>query len=147
MAMSDNGHVVASVDGWLNVRREPSGSIVALAELTRIKFTSSENGRDFFVVQEGPERGRSFSVKAGNLRAGSPVYRSGADLEFSAGRERLSFLGEQIKAVTDLRNPITAPPHSAAGLPARAGRGLSGADALREDLVLLGSRTRRQRQQ
>ncbi len=104
--MSDSRYVAAGTDGWLNVKREPSGTIVALAEFTKVGVTSSQNGRDYFVVQEGVERGSSFSVKAGNLKAGNPGYRAPANLEFSLSRETLFFLGGQVKAITHSRNPI-----------------------------------------
>lgn len=104
--MSDKKYVAAGMDGWLNVKREPSGIVVALPEFTRVEVTASENERDYFIVQEGSERGNRFSVKAGNLKAGDPGYRAPAHLEFSLSRGLLTYSGGQIKAITHSRNPI-----------------------------------------
>ena len=104
--MSGNRYVAGGMDGWLNVKREPSGAIVALPELIKVNVTSSQDDRDYFVVQEGPERGNSFSVRAGNLKTGNPGYRGPASLEFSLSRRILIFSGGQVKAFTDSDNPI-----------------------------------------
>ncbi|MCR5884017.1 hypothetical protein LRS03_14615 [Rhizobacter sp. J219] len=109
--MSDNRYVVGGMDGWLKVKREPSGVVVALPEFTKVDVTSSQNGRDHFIVQEGVERGNPFSVIAGHLKAGNPGYRAPANLEFSLSRGLLTFLGGQVKAVTHTRNPIPAGLH------------------------------------
>jgi hypothetical protein len=104
--MSDNRYVAAGMDGWLNVKREPSGIVVALPEFTKVEVTSSQNGRDYFVVQEGVDQGSKFSVKAGNLKPGNPGYRAPANLKFSLGRELLTFLGGEVRAFTHSSNPI-----------------------------------------
>jgi len=109
--MSDNRYVIGGTDGWLNVKREPSGAIVALPEFIKVEVTSTQNGRDYFIVQEGVERGNRFSVKAGNLKAGNPGYRTAANLQFSPSRKVLTFPGGQVTAFTDDENPILAGLH------------------------------------
>lgn len=109
--MPDTRYTVGGMDGWLNVKREPSGAIIAVPEFLRVEFERSSGGRDYFTVLEGVERGKKFSVKAGNLKAGNPGYRAGAALQFNLGREQLTYPGGQIKAITHSRNPIPAGAH------------------------------------
>ena len=104
-------HVAAVDGGWLNVKREPSGNGVALPDLTKVKVTAAQNGRDYFVMQEGVERDKSFSVKAGNLKAVNPGYRPPANLKFSRSRALLTFSGREVKAITDSSNPIPLGTH------------------------------------
>jgi hypothetical protein len=109
--MSYNRYVVAGTDGWLNVKREPSGEIIALPEFLKVNVTSTQNGRDYFVVHEGVERGKHFSVKTGNLKAGNPGYRGPANLEFSLSKETLTFLGEKVTAIMYDEKPIPMGTH------------------------------------
>ena len=109
--MSDMRYVAGAVDGWLNVRREPSGTIVALPEFTRVELEASSAGRDLFVAQEGVERGKRFPVKVGNLMVGNPGYQSAVSLEFSIGRESLRYPGGTVKAITHSRNPVPTGSH------------------------------------
>ena len=36
--MGEKRHVIGGNDGWLNVRREPSGQIIALIEYSQVEF-------------------------------------------------------------------------------------------------------------
>ncbi len=104
--MTHQRHILVGGDGWLKARREPSGTTVALPEFLRVEFEGSADGRDFFTVREGMERGNRFSVKSGSLRAGSPAYRGPAGLQFSMSRRALAFSGGQVRAVTRESEPI-----------------------------------------
>jgi len=103
--LSDKRYVVGGADGWLNVKRERSGEIIGLPEYLQVEARSSENDRDYFTVLEGVEKNKMFSVKAGNLKIGSPSYRPPARLTFSISKKKLSFPGGEIKAITVSRNP------------------------------------------
>lgn len=98
--MSERRHIVGGHDGWLNVRREPGGMVIALAEYLQVEFSHNKGGRDFFKTQEGVERGNAFSVLQGNLRQGLPAYRAAARLEFSIAARKLRFAGGELEAIT-----------------------------------------------
>ncbi len=104
--MTDKQYLVGGPDGWLNVKREPSGVIIALPEFTQVQVDSTTNGRDFFTVLEGGERGKRFSVKSGNLKSGNPGYRATTNLNFSIAKKLLSWPQGKIMAFTDDRNPV-----------------------------------------
>jgi hypothetical protein len=105
-AMSDSRYIAGGMDGWLNVKREPSGVIIALPAFLAVEVTSSRDGRDYFTAQEGIERGNSFSVKAGNLKTGNLSYLP-AHLEFSRSRKQLLYPCGRITAITSTENPIS----------------------------------------
>lgn len=138
--MRDSRYVAAGADGWLNVKREPSGAIIALPEFIKVEVTATHGGRDYFVVQEGVERGGKFSVKAGNLKAGNPGYQVGADLEFSLSREALKFLGRHVHAVTHERNPIPVGLHpiQIPDFPHSLGAGYTGQSSYAKSWFYLG---------
>jgi hypothetical protein len=111
MAMAEKRYIVGGSDGWLRVKREPSGEIVALPEFVRVEFTNSTGGRDYFSVIEGPEKSKKFSVLTGNLRPGEPGYRAGAALKFSLGQKILTYSGGRAAAFTHPSNPISVGTH------------------------------------
>lgn len=98
--MSEKRHVIGGADGWLNVKREPTGEIVALPEYLHVEVSHNKDGRDYFKALEGVERGKAFSVKQGNLKSGTPAYKSAARIEFQLATETLSYLGKKVKAIT-----------------------------------------------
>lgn len=91
--MAERRYTSAGTDGWLNVRREPSGAIVALPEHIATEIESSSNGRDHFIVKEGVESGNRFSVKQGYLRKQAPAYRPAAIIQFILSRKTLIYPG------------------------------------------------------
>jgi hypothetical protein len=109
--MAELEYLVDGVDGWLRVKREPSGEIVALPEYLKVDVTSREGGRDHFTVLEGTERNKHFSVLAGNLRGSDPGYRASAGLQFSLSLHQLTFPGGSVRAITDDRNPVPIGQH------------------------------------
>jgi hypothetical protein len=109
--MPDIGYIAGGADGWLNVKREPDGQVVAVPQYLSVEIGENRRGREHFVVREGSYRGRACSVVAGNLKFGSPGYRSPARLEFSLSRQLLSFPGGQARAITDTTNPIPEGTH------------------------------------
>lgn len=58
--MAERRYTSAGTDGWLNVRREPSGAIVALPEHIATEMESSSNGRDHFIVKEASKVATGF---------------------------------------------------------------------------------------
>jgi hypothetical protein len=98
--MAEKRHVIGGNDGWLSVKREPGAEIVALPEYLQVEFSHSKDGRDFFKALEGVEQGKAFSVKQGNLKAGFPVYRPAAQLEFTIAAKKLTFPHGSVKAIT-----------------------------------------------
>ncbi len=109
--MAEKHYVVGGHDGWLNVKREPSGAIVALPGFLQVDVSESKNGRDHFTALEGVESGKKFSVKPGNLKSGNPGYRSAVHLQFSLSKELLTYYGGQIKAITHPDQPIAIGTH------------------------------------
>jgi hypothetical protein len=55
--VSEKRHVIGGVDGWLNVKREPTEQVIALPEYLLVEFDHAKDSRDFFAVLEGAERG------------------------------------------------------------------------------------------
>lgn len=109
--MSDIGYIAGGSNGWLNIKKEPAGSVVAVPQFLSVEIGENRAGREYFSPREGVYRGQACSVIAGNLKFGNPGYRAGARLEFSLSREQLSFAGGQVRAITDPRNPITVGTH------------------------------------
>lgn len=104
-------HVIGGSDGWLNVKREPSGQVVSLPEFLQVELQSSAGGRDRLKVLEGPEAGRLFSVKVGHLKPGLPGFRGAASLRFDLSRKLVSYSGGQVSAITDANNPVPVGSH------------------------------------
>lgn len=104
-------YIVGGGDGWLNVKRDPSGEIIALPEYLKVELTSIANGREYFTVLEGPERTKKFSVLAGNLRGGNPGYRGPASLVFSLSQRTLTYSGGRATAFSHPDNPIHVGTH------------------------------------
>ncbi len=105
--MSDKHYTVGGGDGWLNIKSEPGGQIIAVPEYLLVDLITSKDGRDFFSVLEGPALGKKFSVKSGHLKRGSPGYHGPAQVTFSLSKKLLNYPGGQIKAIThDGSQPI-----------------------------------------
>ena len=98
--MAEKHYVVGGHDGWLKVKREPSGSVIAIPEYLQVELTASKDGRDSFTILEGVERGKKFSVKTGNLKSGNPGYHGMASLTFNITKGVLTYPGDQVKAIT-----------------------------------------------
>ena len=104
--MAETHYIIGGADGWLNIKREPSGQIVAVPEFLQVELTVSRDGRDYFTVLEGVERNKTFSVKAGHLKSDSPRYESAAHLLFKRRKKLLIYPGGRVNAFTDDENPI-----------------------------------------
>lgn len=109
--MAERAHVVGGTDGWLRVKRDPGGEIVSLPEFMKVEITTRSAGRDYFMVLEGPERNKLFSVLSGSLRGGEPGYLASAGLQFSLSLRQLTFPGGTVQAITDDRNPVPRGQH------------------------------------
>lgn len=104
--MPDKYYIVGGYDGWLNVLYEPTQVQTQLPEFLQIEFLNKKAGRDYFTALEGIEQGNKFSVVQGNIRKGSPSYRSAAMLEFSISKQKLTYAYGEAKAITSEKNPI-----------------------------------------
>ncbi len=109
--MPEERYIVGGRDGWLNVKREPSGDIIALPEFVRVRLESTVAGRDHFTALEGVERNRKFSVKNGNLSPNKPAYGAPANLRFSLTDELITYPGGRINAITHAGNPVPVGTH------------------------------------
>lgn len=116
--MPELRYAVGGSDGWLRVKREPSGEIISVPEHLQVELTSSGAGRDYFTVLEGVHRGKKFSVMAGNLGSRRPPYKGAAHLTFSLGQRTLTYALGGVKAITQQDNalpvgthPIQVPDH------------------------------------
>lgn len=104
--MPGKGYVVGDSSGWLRVKSEGSGIIVALPAYLKIDIGEIKNGREPFTVQEGVHAGKRFDAVPGNLKVGNPGYRGSAQLRFMIGRGELHYPGGVARARTDPNNPI-----------------------------------------
>jgi hypothetical protein len=109
--MSEKRYISGGSNGWLNVKREPSGQVIALPEYLAVEFLHNKNGRDHFKVSEGVESGKLFSVVQGSLKSGSPAYKSAASLNYNLSKQELTYPGGKVSAVTYDRNPILPGTH------------------------------------
>ncbi len=109
--MAVEKHIIGGSDGWLNVRREPEGALIALPEYLLVEYEATHVGRDYFKVLEGVEKGNRFTVKEGNLKHGRPVYRPAANLKFDLSAETLTYPGGTIRAITSSSKPTPVGTH------------------------------------
>jgi hypothetical protein len=70
--MPGTGYVVGDPSGWLRVKSEGSGAIVALPAYLRIDIGGIKKGREPFTVLEGVHVGKRFDAVPGNLKLGNP---------------------------------------------------------------------------
>lgn len=138
--VADVSAVVGGSDGWLNVKREGSDTVIALPEYLRVEHRASQNGRDHFSPLEGIEKGRLLSVRSGHLRSGLPGYHAAAMLTFHVRKERLSYAGLEVKAITHPRNPIAEGTHPVQipDFPHAAGGGYSSVSQYAKSWFYLG---------
>ncbi len=109
--MPEQRYIATAPNGWLNVKREPSGAIIALPEFLRVAWESATDGRDHFVVGEGVEAGSKCSVKIGNLKTGNPGYRGPARLEYILSKKELIYQGGRAPAITSSSRPVPIGSH------------------------------------
>ena len=109
--MSEKRYIVGGMDGWLNIKREPSGQVIALPEFLQVDLTESKEGRDYFTVLEGVELGKKFSVKTGNLTSAYPGFRGLAHVQFSLSKSLLTYPSGKTKAITGKERPIPVGNH------------------------------------
>lgn len=98
--------------GWLRVKLDAGGKIVALPQYIKVKYIERRNGRDYFTIEEGVYKGKDASVsqKSGNqswLGKPLPAYSSAANLVFKKREGKLVTPIGVIAATTDSSNPIS----------------------------------------
>ncbi len=109
--MTEKHYIKGSMDGWLRVKREPSGAEISIPDFLQVDLTESKEGRDYFVVLEGLERGKKFSVKIGNLTSAYTGFSGMAHLQFSLSKGLLTYSGGKVKAITGRDRPIPVGAH------------------------------------
>jgi hypothetical protein len=141
--MPGKGYVVGDSSGWLRVKSEGSGIIVALPAYLKIDIGEIKNGREPFTVQEGVHAGKRFDAVPGNLKAGNPGYRGSAQLRFMIGRGELHYPGGVARARTDPKpDSLCGLSNPDPGLCARVGTGLYQLVSIRNDVDVSGPRCR-----
>lgn len=73
--MPGKGYVVGDSSGWLRVKSEGSGGVVALPSYLKVDIGEIKNGREHFVVLEGVNAGKRFNSVPGHLKLGNPGDR------------------------------------------------------------------------
>jgi hypothetical protein len=109
--MAQVGYVVGGSDGWLRVRREGDGGIVALPSYLKVEIGEVRQDRQHFRVLEGVEAGNAFHVKSGNLKPGNPGYRGAIQLRFEIAKGLVHYAGGQARAITHPTRPVPAGVH------------------------------------
>ncbi|WP_156136145.1 hypothetical protein [Delftia sp. ZNC0008] len=104
--MPKKRYVTGGSDGWLRVKRDPTGEIISIPEHLQIDLTTSSGGRDYFTITKGVHRNKKFSVISGNISSQRPEYKSSANLTFSLSRKTLNYRFGSVKAFTWPENPI-----------------------------------------
>lgn len=104
--MASKRNIIGGNDGWLNIKIEPSGEIVAVPEHLQIDLTESRHGRDYFTVLEGVHKGKRCSVTARNLSPGAVPLRPAARLVFFKTRGELVYGTVKLRAQMDPSNAI-----------------------------------------
>lgn len=104
-SLSERRYILGGTDGWLRIRAEPSGQIVAVPELLRVDLTHTKEGRDHFTVIEGVHLGKRFSVKTGNLGRGAGVHKGPVQLVFDLTKNVLTYPGGTITTVSSSAKP------------------------------------------
>jgi hypothetical protein len=102
--------------GWLSVKLEPSGTVEAVVEHTRVTLTSSTPQRDYFTFVEGPHKGKAASAKRpsatqSHLSSSRPAYRRAATLTFNIAAGSVNWGGASLKAITHHLNPVSVGIH------------------------------------
>ncbi len=105
-------YISAPGNGWLTTKREPTGELVAVPNFLQCELVKTSLGREYFKPTEGLERGKLFSVKAGNLNKNPVHYRGPANLTFAIGTKTLKYgINKTATAITDASNPIATGNH------------------------------------
>lgn len=103
--MASKRNIIGGSDGWLNIKIEPSGQIVAVPEHLQIDLTENRHGRDYFTILEGVHKGRRCSVTARNLSPGAVPLRPAARLVFFRSRGELVYGTAKLRAQMDPPTP------------------------------------------
>ncbi len=108
--MAERRHIIGGPDGWLRIRTEPTGQIVAVPELLQVEFVAHQGGRDFGIVLEGVHAGKKFSVRGGSLDRGG-ARRGPAQLVFDPDKNRLTYAGGTVSTVSSQAGPTPTGVH------------------------------------
>lgn len=104
-------YVSTDKTGWLRVKLDSGGLVVALPQYIKVKFIERRSGRDYFTIEEGVYKGKRASVsqKSGNqswLGKPLPTYKGPANLVFKKSEGKLVTPIGNLAATMDTSNPI-----------------------------------------
>ncbi|MBI4750909.1 MAG: hypothetical protein HY774_20715 [Acidobacteria bacterium] len=148
-----NRYIIGDANGWLRVRLEPSGEIIALPEYLRVDYQetrqeeNSSERRDYFTIYEGVYRGKKASVRLTsqgktNLGFPLPVYRGPARLVFNTTKGEITYNGnKRIGTLTYPRSPIPQGTHNIQipDFPHQLGNGYLGQSVFSQTWFLIGT--------
>lgn len=117
-----NRYIIGDANGWLRVRLEPGGEIIALPEYLRVDYQETKQGenpserRDYFTIYEGVYRGKKASVRLTsqgktNLGFPLPAYRGPARLKFNLAKEEIRFDGNKTINAISHKAPLSKGTH------------------------------------
>ncbi len=109
--MGSKRNIIGGRDGWLNIRVEPRGDIVAVPQHLRVEVSETKGGRDFFTVLEGVHKGKRCSLTAGNLTPGALPMSKAARVVLTLSTNTLTCGTLSIGATMDPSNPIPLGEH------------------------------------
>jgi hypothetical protein len=97
--------------GWLRVKLDSSGTIVALPQYLKVKYIERRGERDYFKVIEGVHKSKGASVSQKSksqswLRKPLPAYKGPSNLVFKKSENKLISPIGTLSATTDISNPI-----------------------------------------
>ena len=113
VSLDDGIRTVSDADGrgWLRIIADwLGGKETQLAYTTKVKLTKIADGREYFVIEDGPFKGKTGSVK---LKGGSEsylladfTYKPAANMLFEKSAKRLTIDGLGSFAAVSLEDPI-----------------------------------------
>ena len=109
-------YVYTDSTGWLRVKLDSGGTVVALPQYLKVKFLERRNKRDYFTIEEGVYKDKKASVSQMSaeqswLRKPLPIYKGPANLLFKKSEEKLVTPIGNLEAKTDSDNPIADGQH------------------------------------
>ncbi len=96
--------------GWLLVKREPSGENFSIPKHLKVEVDDIKGGREYFIIKEGVLNGKRASVSLINGSKSrfteSNPHQAAAKLTFNRKTKKLTYGGMSIDAFTGKDNPI-----------------------------------------
>ncbi|MGI9507919.1 MAG: hypothetical protein ACR2QJ_01050 [Geminicoccaceae bacterium] len=112
----EDRYITTDQSGWLRVKLEPNGKIIALPRFLKVNFRERQAGRDYFDILEGVHQGLKASVSSKGgasswLVSPMPIYKGPVKLLFKKGAGQLITPYGRLKTTTSSRSPISNGEH------------------------------------